>query len=121
MKGAPPKKILIFWFPVLIYCVIIFIVSSMRHPPIPYVDILNFDKYLHMIEYGILSYLIIRALIGSEVKLSHAKLIILAVIFATLYGVSDEIHQIFVPGRSANILDVLADFTGASITGFLKR
>ena len=74
-----------------------------------------------MVEYGILSYLIIRALTGSEVKWPRGKLIVLAVIFATLYGASDEIHQIFVPARSADIFDFLADFIGASAAGFLKR
>lgn len=93
----------------------------MQHPPIPDVDIPNFDKFLHMVEYGVLSYLVIRALAGSEVRLPRDKLIILAVIFATLYGVSDEIHQIFVPYRTADIFDALADFVGASIVGFLKR
>lgn len=120
MKGSPLRKFLIFWFPVLAYCAIIFIVSSMQRP-LPDVGIPNFDKFLHMVEYGILGYLIIRALMGSEVKLPHGKLIILAVIFATLYGASDEIHQIFVPGRTADIFDLLSDFIGASAAGFLKR
>jgi len=92
----------------------------MQRPPIPDIDIPNFDKFLHMVEYGILSYLMIRALTGSEVKLTHGKLIMLAVAFATLYGASDEIHQIFVPGRSADIFDLLADFIGASAAGVLK-
>jgi len=91
----------------------------MQHP-LPDVDIPSFDKFLHMIEYGILGYLMIRALVGSEVKLPHGKLIILAVIFATLYGVTDEIHQMFVPGRAPEILDVLSDFIGASIAGLIK-
>lgn len=120
MNGIPCRKFLIFWFPVLAYCVIIFIVSSMQHP-LPDTDIPNLDKFLHMVEYGILSYLIIRALIGSEVKLSRGRLIVLAVILTTLYGASDEIHQMFVPGRSAEILDVFVDLVGASAAGFLKR
>jgi len=120
VKGIPPRTFLIFWFPVLAYCVIIFIASSMERP-LPDTDIPNLDKFLHMVEYGILSYLIIRALMGSEVKLPHGKLIVLAVIFATLYGASDEAHQMFVPGRTAEISDLLADLIGASAAGFLKR
>ena len=89
--------------------------------PLPDTDIPNLDKFLHMVEYGILSYLVIRALTGSEVRLQRGKLVMLAVVFATLYGASDEIHQIFIPGRSADILDLLADFIGASAAGFLKR
>lgn len=37
----------------------------------------------------------------------------LAVLIASLYGVSDEVHQAFVPGRSADALDWLADTVGA--------
>lgn len=37
----------------------------------------------------------------------------LAVLLASLYGVADEVHQAFVPGRSADALDWLADTVGA--------
>jgi VanZ family protein len=37
----------------------------------------------------------------------------LAVLLASLYGVSDEAHQAFVPGRSADAVDWLADTVGA--------
>jgi len=39
----------------------------------------------------------------------------LAVLLASLYGVSDELHQAFVPGRSADAADWLADTTGALV------
>ena len=49
----------------------------------------------------------------------------LAVLLATLFGVSDEIHQYFVPGRHADVLDVVADAVGALIgalvVAFLSR
>ena len=35
------------------------------------------------------------------------------VLFASLYGISDEVHQLFVPGRTFSIQDMMADGLGA--------
>ena len=40
---------------------------------------------------------------------------ILTIVFGTLYGVSDEVHQLFVPGRGAMVKDVLIDSAGAIV------
>jgi VanZ family protein len=39
--------------------------------------------------------------------------------FTVLYGVTDEIHQLWVPGRSSDLLDALADATGALLFIFM--
>jgi VanZ family protein len=39
----------------------------------------------------------------------------IAVLLAVLYAMSDEIHQVFVPGRGAGARDVLIDAVGASL------
>ena len=44
---------------------------------------------------------------------------ILNVVLVTMVGAVDEFHQLFIPTRSADILDVLADFTGAVIVTFI--
>lgn len=48
-------------------------------------------------------------------KVSNKKLIIYAIFFTTLYACTDEIHQLFVDGRSGEIRDVLIDGTGATL------
>lgn len=49
----------------------------------------------------------------------------LGILLATLYGGTDEFHQSFVDGRSSDLLDLLADFVGASLGAlavvFLRR
>lgn len=73
------------------------------------------DKQAHGLTYGLLAALILRALAAarwSGVSRVHAWWSALA---ATLYGVSDEWHQSFVPGRSSDVRDVVADATGATI------
>jgi len=69
------------------------------------------DKLVHIVEYGILASFVYLALRGTNLAKYH--LLGLAFAIAFLYGVSDEIHQYFVPGRDADVLDVVADGIGA--------
>jgi VanZ family protein len=74
------------------------------------------DKVLHFIAYALLGVLFLRAFYTTRIK-HHLKLIFaLSVLFSALYGISDEIHQSFVPYRTADVMDALADILG-SIAG----
>lgn len=117
----PVKNFFIFWLPVIIYCGIIFIISSISKPIPVGIDISRFDKLLHAVEYGILCFLLIRALRNSGLRLSGTFALILAVLIATLYGVSDEFHQMFIPGRNPDVHDLLFDFIGAAVAAFIKK
>ena len=67
-------------------------------------------KCAHFTIYLILGLLVHNALIGNNI--STLKRILLAFLICVLYAVSDEIHQIFIPGRSGQISDVLLDSSG---------
>jgi VanZ family protein len=41
--------------------------------------------------------------------------ILLALLLCILYAISDEVHQIFIPGRSGEIRDVIMDIVGSSV------
>jgi polysaccharide biosynthesis protein VpsQ len=64
----------------------------------------------HLFEFGILYLLIILALLSFG-KLTRCKEVI-AISISFLYGVSDEVHQIFVPYRSASVGDLLKNTIG---------
>ena len=71
---------------------------------------------LHFTAYALLGALFLRAFNITRIR-HHLKLIIiLSIILSSLYGISDEIHQSFVPFRTADAMDALADIIG-SITG----
>ena len=72
------------------------------------------DKSGHSIGYGLLGGLLLRAFAGGRLHGITWARAALAIVLATLYGVTDEFHQLFVPGRTADRYDVLADFLGAS-------
>lgn len=67
------------------------------------------DKVIHAVAYGILALLLYGA----------TRRTWLAVLLTSLYGITDEIHQHFVPGRSADGFDWLADTVGATLAVLL--
>jgi VanZ family protein len=92
---------------------IIFAASSTATPPgiAPWVP----DKLMHLLAYAGLGVLLLRALSRRWMDRVTPRIGLVAVAIAALYGASDEIHQSFVPGRSMETLDLLADATGAAL------
>ena len=68
-------------------------------------------------EYGIFATLLYRALINSGVNKVRAGY--MAAIIASLYGVTDEFHQSFTPGREPTVRDVIFDTIGASLAIYI--
>ena len=69
---------------------------------------------MHFGGYGLLGVLVIRALYRENLNFSRKGLILSAIVFSALYGLSDEIHQSCVSQRSAEALDVAADALGSA-------
>ncbi len=112
------------WAEVVLYAALIFALSAQSHPLqfLPPV-VWGHDKLLHMAEYAVLGGLIARALrLGGR---RPAQVLVLALLAASLYGASDELHQRFVPDRTADPRDWAADTAGAALGAaavtFLRR
>jgi VanZ family protein len=73
------------------------------------------DKAGHGIGYGLLGAVLLRALAGGRAAGVTLRVVLLTILCATAYGVTDEFHQSFVPGRSPDVHDVMADGAGASL------
>ena len=112
MYMAGKKKIrtaVILWLTTISYMGLIFYLSSRHHYTLPaFPD--NFDKVVHMCAYIPLAYLLSLSMIRSGLR---KYVFLVAFIFASIYGVTDELHQAFVPGRDPAVGDVLADSLGA--------
>ena len=76
----------------------IFYVSSLPNPPIPS----GSDKGLHWLAYSGLAVLAVRALAGGIPRRISIGIALAAMLITIGYGVTDEVHQLFVPGRSAD-------------------
>jgi VanZ family protein len=111
------KNFFLYWFPVLIYCLLIFTQSSrLSLESLP--DLPHMDKLLHFAGYGLLSILFLRAYRTLPMKNYPGLMVTLSILSSFLYGISDEIHQYYVPGRNSDLMDVLADLLG-SVFGVL--
>ena len=106
------KNFLYYWFPVIIYCFLIYLQSSYPSPDslpnLPYLD-----KLIHLAAYALLGILFFRAYMAQSFKDNIKLVMILSIVSSSLYGVSDEIHQYYVVSRSAELMDVLADIIGS--------
>ena len=101
------------WLPVVFWAGLIFTFSSI---PALGTGLGTWDlvlrKLAHFTEYAIFGWLIMRALRDTRGwQLHHA---LMAVALAGTYAVSDELHQVFVPGRTAAFGDVVIDTLGAA-------
>ena len=111
-------QVLWYWVPVALYAGAIFYLSAQSHPDD---DLPSFlfeeisDKVLHAVEYGILSLLCYRAFRWAAGPAVARQAVVLAIVTASVYGITDEAHQFFVPFRESSWLDWLADTIGAVI------
>jgi VanZ family protein len=104
-----PRPHLSLWVPVVIYMGAIFYVSSLSNPPIPS----GTDKPLHWLAYLGLAVVVVRARAGGLPRRIGFGVAATAMLITVGYGATDEVHQLFVPGRSADLYDLMADAGGA--------
>ena len=106
------RTFVFYWLPLLLYCLLIFIQSSypatQSLPSIPHMD-----KLAHAGAYALLGFLFHRVFQRTRIQKNAVMLMVLSVLASSLYGISDEIHQYFVPSRMADIADVAANTVGS--------
>jgi len=113
------KQIQIFtkyWIPVIAWGSLIFFLSSLSSLPTQTIDLPFLDKTGHLFEYFILGFLICRALRNTQKKITRKKTFFLTILFCLLYGISDEVHQLFIPQREFEFYDIIADVSGAILS-----
>lgn len=104
----------LYWLPALATAALIFYLSHQSEIPGP---AMPFPDWLaHGLEYGFFTLTLAFATTRGFARALRARSrVAAAVLIASLYGVSDELHQSFVPGRDPTVLDWLADTVGALI------
>lgn len=88
--------------------------DSLHLPPLP-----GIDKLAHCLAYGVLAAATLFAL-DEQWKVRRSGLVVIfTMVFCLLYGIADEFHQSFVPGRTPSLVDILADCAGAVLVCLL--
>ncbi|HXU61560.1 MAG TPA: VanZ family protein [Polyangia bacterium] len=101
------------WGPAVLWAAVIFVLSSLSANHVPILPGQT-DKLVHGTVYAILGALCFRA-IAMTWTWPHRPAIAIATLLALLYGVTDEIHQTFTPGRTPDWRDALADMIGGLV------
>jgi len=70
----------------------------------------------HLIGYALLGALMLRALVGADCRRLTPGIALAAWALSCGYGITDEFHQSFVPGRTATFDDLVADACGAALS-----
>ena len=100
-----------YWLPVIFWMALIFYLSSRTGNELgslfPFLD--SFD-WGHLVAYFVLALLFYFAL---KKTLRPKHIYILVIVLSIVYGVTDEFHQAFVPGRSPDFKDLINDGLGA--------
>lgn len=100
------------WIITIIMAIIIFYASSLTFSGVGKTSYMSYIYHFTAFSYLSL-FLLISLTKGKPIK----NLIILGIILAIIYGISDEIHQYFVPGRQSALKDILVNSIGIFITG----
>jgi len=109
---TPAQRAWLGWGPAILWFAFIFVLSS--QPSLPSPDHVT-DKQAHAFAYGVLAVLCLMGLTGWRWRRVAGASLLGAFVIAVAYGVSDEFHQAFVPGRSPDVADVVADAAGAAL------
>jgi Predicted integral membrane protein len=100
------------WRPPAIWAAFILLLTSVPGAAIPHVGFRLTDKVAHTTMYAIFAWLAARSMLRSG---KPARYILLVVVGIAIFGAADEWHQQFIPGRSMELLDWIADTTGATL------
>jgi len=114
--------LIVYYLPIILWAIAIFLVSSQPSLPSPDIATLDFliKKAGHMVVFAVLYFLILRAWLKTAHNYSaNSKSAVWGpLLICLVYAISDEVHQSFVPGRFPSARDVGFDMLGASLVFF---
>ena len=108
------------WWPALVIAAVVFAASSMPGRALPHAVLFQGqDKAQHALVYGLLGFFVARARWTRQSLPDRMpwRTVVFAAMAALGFGITDEFHQSFVPGRAVEVLDAVADLVGGLLGG----
>jgi VanZ family protein len=99
------------FLPALLWAMVIFAISSIPYLSTPSIGFTVTDKAAHFAEYFILGALLAYGLAAQELR--RGSVFLISAILSGSCGIIDELHQVFIPGRYVEGLDLLANISGS--------
>jgi VanZ family protein len=106
------NKYAYYHFPWQLMMILIFILSSIPGDRFPEIQFRFADKVAHFFVFGILGLLLARSIRITLNPFWKSKYIVWSILIGIFYGLIDEWHQMFIPGRYASMSDLIADLLG---------
>lgn len=113
-RRRPAVRFLAYWLPAMAYMGVLFWLSSRERG----LDLRRLglwglsDKWQHIVAYSVLGLLLFRGF-HADLRFPTLAAVLCGTLAAVAYGVFDEMHQGFVPGRDMDHRDVVADLVGS--------
>jgi len=119
MTSARRRGLFFNVLPAIVYTVLVFIGGSLPRQPVPDIQFVPADKFLHFVAFGGLQILLLRAVRWERPRSSLNGQLTLATLMASALGALLEFWQAALPHRSADVWDWVADTLGALFVGML--
>ena len=112
------RKVYLVYVPLIVYWIVLFIATTIPTSSLPSVAVS--DKIKHFGAFFGLSVLLSLTLMyQSKVLFFKKYFVVSAIVISSIYGMLDEIHQSFIPGRYSEFLDWVADSVGAAAGAYI--
>jgi len=117
LKLLERNKIFMIYIPLVLYWIVLVVLTSIPGKYTPNIGVS--DKIEHTGAYFVLAVLVnLTYMFQKKIPELYKKPVLFTFFTIFFYGLLDEIHQIFIPGRKADLLDLTADVIGG-IVGIL--
>jgi len=120
-------QVVFYYFPWISALFIIFALSSQPATELPDIQNIYLDKIAHIIEFfvlGICTVRVFRLWVDMKGVAGNNRIIFIylfSFIFVVLFGLIDEIHQIYIEGRQFDLIDLVMDAVGMILVLILYK